>query len=31
LFNNPLAEEYDYRNYVIQNIKSLELFDRKGL
>ncbi|XP_066917600.1 leucine-rich repeat-containing protein 72-like [Clytia hemisphaerica] len=31
LFNNPLAQEYDYRSFVIQNITSLKLFDRKDV
>jgi len=31
LFNNPLAQELDYRKLVLQNVKSLELFDRKAV
>jgi len=31
LFNNPLAQELDYRKLVLQKIKSLELFDRKAV
>ena len=31
LFGNPLAQDYDYRNYVIHNIKSLERLDRRGI
>ena len=30
LFGNPLAQDYDYRNYVIHNIKSLQRLDRRG-
>lgn len=31
LFGNPLAQDYDYRNYVIHNIKSLQRLDRRGI
>ncbi|XP_048584218.1 leucine-rich repeat-containing protein 72 isoform X2 [Nematostella vectensis] len=29
LFNNPLAQDYDYRSYVIHRIKSLKILDRR--
>ena len=28
---NPLTQEYNYRAYTIDNIKSLELLDRKSM
>ena len=28
---NPLTQEYNYRAYIIDNIKSLELLDRKSM
>lgn len=31
LFLNPLSQEFNYRDYVIQCIPSLELFDRKAV
>ena len=31
LFMNPLTQEYNYRAYTIDNIKSLELLDRKSM
>jgi len=31
LFGNPLAQDYDYRAYVIFNVKSLDLLDRKAI
>ena len=31
LFGNPLAQDYDYRNYVIHNIKSLQRLDRREI
>ncbi|XP_057289910.1 leucine-rich repeat-containing protein 72-like isoform X2 [Hydractinia symbiolongicarpus] len=31
LFGNPLAQEYDYRDYIIYSVKSMELFDRKAI
>ncbi|XP_028401678.1 leucine-rich repeat-containing protein 72-like [Dendronephthya gigantea] len=31
LFGNPLAQDYDYRNYVIFNIKSLQRLDRREI
>ena len=31
LFGNPLAQDYDYRNYVIHNIESLQRLDRRGI
>lgn len=31
LFGNPLAQEYDYRSYVVHHLPSVELLDRKGV
>ena len=31
LFMNPLTQEYNYRAYIIDNIKSLELLDQKSM
>ena len=30
LFGNPLAQDYDYRSYVIYYVSSVELLDRQG-
>lgn len=30
LFANPLAQDYDYRSYVVHHVPSVELLDRKG-
>lgn len=31
LFGNPLAQEYDYRSYVVHHLPSVELLDRKEI
>lgn len=31
LFANPLAQDYDYRSYVVHHVPSLQLLDRKGI
>lgn len=30
LFANPLAQDYDYRSYIIHHVPSVDLLDRKG-
>ena len=30
LFNNPLAQEPEYRQYVIHHVPSVQLLDRRG-